>query len=99
MRSDLKTFRRARDLRRSLTRPEAMLWINLSRRRLDGLHFRRQHPLGPYILDFYCAEARLAVEVDGESHGFGTGRPMTPAATPGAPGRASSPSVCQRRTW
>ena len=37
-------------------------------RRLDGIRFRRQHPIGPYILDFFCEDARLAVEVDGESH-------------------------------
>jgi very-short-patch-repair endonuclease len=36
----------------------------------NGIRFRRQHPLGPYILDFYCASARLAIEVDGASHDF-----------------------------
>jgi len=51
-----------------LTPPEARLWVCLRRRALDGLKFRRQHPIGPYVLDFYCAEAKLAVEVDGESH-------------------------------
>ncbi|MFA4940327.1 endonuclease domain-containing protein [Brevundimonas sp.] len=59
---------RARILRRALTPPEARLWIHLRRRSLDGLKFRRQHPVGVYVLDFYCAEAMLAVEVDGESH-------------------------------
>jgi very-short-patch-repair endonuclease len=39
-------------------------------RRLDGLRFRRQYPIGPYILDFYCASARLAVELDGAAHDF-----------------------------
>ena len=59
---------RARILRRALTPPEARLWVHLRRRALDGLKFRRQHPVGVYVLDFYCAEAMLAVEVDGESH-------------------------------
>ncbi|ADL01139.1 conserved hypothetical protein [Brevundimonas subvibrioides ATCC 15264] len=59
---------RARVLRRTLTPPEARLWICLRGRKLAGLKFRRQHPVGPYVLDFYCAEARLAVEVDGQIH-------------------------------
>ena len=48
--------------------PEARLWSRLRARRLEGCKFRRQHPCGAFILDFYCAAARLAVEVDGESH-------------------------------
>ena len=59
----------ARSLRRALTLPEGLLWKALKARRQDGLHFRRQHPLGPYVLDFYCAQARLCIEVDGYSHG------------------------------
>ncbi len=62
------TLKRARKLRREMTLPEAMLWQALRKGRLAGLRFRRQHPIGPYILDFYCAEARLAVEVDGLAH-------------------------------
>jgi very-short-patch-repair endonuclease len=61
---------RARELRRSTTLPEGLLW-QLLRRRPDGLKFRRQHSLGPYVLDFYCPAAKLVVEVDGESHGMG----------------------------
>ncbi len=45
------------------------LWTRLKTRQLDGLKFRRQHPIEPYVLDFYCAEARLAVEIDGQGHG------------------------------
>ena len=67
MRSSILTQKRARTLRRSLTRPEQLLWAMLRRNQL-GLHFRRQHALGPYILDFYCATARLCVEVDGPVH-------------------------------
>lgn len=61
----------ARDLRGKMTLPEVLLWKALKGRRLDGLHFRRQHPLGPYILDFYCDTAKLCVEIDGYSHGTG----------------------------
>jgi len=63
-----KTVERARELRRKLSLPEGLLWAALRGRRLDGIRFRRQHPEGPYILDFYCEEARLAVEVDGAVH-------------------------------
>ncbi|CAN5446112.1 hypothetical protein BH10PSE1_BH10PSE1_16380 [soil metagenome] len=59
---------RARVQRRALTPPEARLWVFLRRRGLGDLKFRRQHPIGPYVLDFYCAEAKLAVEVDGAGH-------------------------------
>jgi very-short-patch-repair endonuclease len=62
------TYRRAASLRRALTPPEARLWRALKGAKLEGLRFRRQHPLGPFILDFYCPAARLAVEVDGSVH-------------------------------
>nr|WP_292160059.1 endonuclease domain-containing protein [Brevundimonas sp.] len=55
-------------MRRPMSPPEARLWVRVRARRLEGCKFRRQHPCGPFILDFYCAAARLAVEVDGESH-------------------------------
>ena len=61
---------RARQLRRSMSLPEAYLWQVL-RRRPDGLKFRRQHPFERYTADFYCAAARLVVEIDGASHGMG----------------------------
>lgn len=63
------TLKRARELRRRLTLPEGLLWTALRGRRLAGLRFRRQHPIGPYIVDFYCPALRLAVEVDGQIHG------------------------------
>ena len=53
-----------------MTPPELRLWSVL-RDRPDDLKFRRQHPAGPYTLDFYCAAARLCVEVDGAAHGMG----------------------------
>ncbi|MBV9063934.1 MAG: DUF559 domain-containing protein [Alphaproteobacteria bacterium] len=51
-----------------MTLPEVVLWQELRRGKLKGLQFRRQHPIGPYILDFYCSAARLAIEIDGASH-------------------------------
>ena len=61
-----KMFNRARALRRQMSLPEVLLWRALRKRALPGgVRFRRQHPIGPYILDFYCPAARLAVEVDG----------------------------------
>ena len=51
-----------------MTPPELRLWVILRGKALAGLRFRRQHPIGPYILDFYCPTARLAVEADGEGH-------------------------------
>ena len=62
------TIGRARALRRRLTLPEVILWQAMRGRKLGGARFRRQHPVGPYILDFYCEAARLAVEIDGAGH-------------------------------
>src|SRR5262249_14113225 len=50
------------------TFPERRLWRALRGGRLAGLKFRRQHAVGPYVVDFYCHEARLVVEMDGRSH-------------------------------
>src|SRR5947209_19275695 len=68
MRAPKVTFQHARELRRKMTLPEVLLWQALRKGRLASLRFRRQHPMGPYILDFYCPSARLAVEVDGSAH-------------------------------
>jgi very-short-patch-repair endonuclease len=57
----------ARDLRHNQTIPEKHLWKHLRRRNL-GLRIRRQHPVGPFVLDFYVAEVKLAVEIDGSIH-------------------------------
>lgn len=67
MRASILTQRRAKALRRGMTEPERTLWAML-RSEQQGLRFRRQHALGPYILDFYCPAAKLCVEVDGPSH-------------------------------
>ncbi|HXQ13706.1 MAG TPA: endonuclease domain-containing protein [Caulobacteraceae bacterium] len=61
----------AKEMRKNLTPPEARLWQALRRRGLEGLKFRRQHPIGPFILDFYCVSAKLAVEIDGAVHTLG----------------------------
>ena len=66
-----QTRRLALALRRRMSLPEVLLWRALKGRKLDGLHFLRQHPVGPHILDFYCDAAKLCVEVDGYTHGTG----------------------------
>ena len=72
------TTGKARRLRRAMPLPEILLWRVL-RERPSGLKFRRQHPSGPYILDFFCSDARLAIEIDGEAHERGD-RPARDAA-------------------
>ncbi|MCG9899571.1 MAG: DUF559 domain-containing protein [Hydrotalea sp.] len=62
----LKTFRR--ELRNNLTPAEAKLWTLLKGKQMDGRKFRRQHSFANYILDFYCPEERLAIELDGQGH-------------------------------
>ncbi len=59
---------RARELRQPQTPAEAKLWAHLRNRQLDGFKFRRQHPIGRFIVDFYCAACRLVIEIDGDSH-------------------------------
>jgi very-short-patch-repair endonuclease len=58
----------ARKLRQRQTDAETLVWQLLRNRALDGWKFRRQHPIPPYVLDFYCHDARLAVELDGGQH-------------------------------
>src|SRR4051794_23000275 len=59
---------RSRQLRKDQTPAEARLWRELRNRRFVGFKFRRQHAIGPFIADFYCPEAGLIIELDGESH-------------------------------
>ncbi len=70
MKARLERRLTAQRFRQALTLPEILLWQRLKGRQTGGLHFRRQHPIGAYILDFYCDALRLAVEVDGEMHAF-----------------------------
>ncbi|HTT85636.1 MAG TPA: endonuclease domain-containing protein [Rhizomicrobium sp.] len=58
----------AKQLRQELTGAEIILWSRLRRGQLAGRKFRRQHPIGPYVADFACIEARVVVEVDGATH-------------------------------
>jgi len=60
--------KRARRLRRDATQVEWRFWAKVSAAQLEGASFRRQHPIGPYILDFYCAPLKLGVELDGGQH-------------------------------
>ena len=62
------TTANARQLRKDSSDAERRLWAHLRRHALEGLKFRRQHPFGPYILDFYCPSAKLVIEVDGSQH-------------------------------
>ncbi|MEL7730524.1 DUF559 domain-containing protein [Citromicrobium bathyomarinum] len=62
-----QSVKRARKLRSEMSLPETLLWTEL-RKRPGGFKFRRQHAAGEYVLDFYCAKAKLAVEVDGMAH-------------------------------
>jgi very-short-patch-repair endonuclease len=55
-------------LRRRLTEPEKLLWQQLRNRQLSGFKFRRQHPIGPYIVDFSCLNPKLVIELDGRLH-------------------------------
>jgi very-short-patch-repair endonuclease len=61
-------FENARNLRHRLTEAEALLWEKLRNRRLKGLKFRRQHPLDQFVVDFYCSDYQIAVELDGSIH-------------------------------
>ncbi len=60
----------ARELRKNQTDAEALLWNLLRSRRFCGFKFRRQYPLEGYVLDFYCHETKLAIELDGGGHNF-----------------------------
>ena len=62
----------ARGLRRRMTDAERALWSRLRDRQLDGHKFRRQHPLGPFVVDFFCEARRLVVELGGGQHAWQT---------------------------
>lgn len=59
---------RARDLRNQATPAERKLWQFLSGKKFNNLKFRRQHVIGPFIVDFYCSEKKIIIEVDGGTH-------------------------------
>lgn len=66
-RTTIKIILKARQSRKTMSKPAIMLWQQLRKKPL-GIKFRRQHPIGSYILDFYCPSAKLAIEVDGMAH-------------------------------
>ena len=59
---------RRKALRRSLSKAEAVIWLHLSRKQMKGFKFRRQYSVNQYVVDFYCPELKLAIEIDGDSH-------------------------------
>ena len=63
-----KLIQRAKEMRKDPTPSEREMWTWLRKKRFCGKRFRRQQPIGPFIADYYCSEARLIVELDGESH-------------------------------
>jgi len=69
---ELRSF--ARELRRNQTDPERLMWRLLRNRRIAGAKFRRQYPFPPFVLDFYCHELKLAIELDGGQHNEPRGR-------------------------
>ena len=68
MDTDPRLIEFARQMRHEPAPTEELMWQLLRNRRLSGFRFRRQHPIPPYIADYYCAVAKLVVELDGESH-------------------------------
>lgn len=64
----------ARKLRQDATDPEALMWACLRNRRVNKRKFRRQHALAPYVLDFYCADLKLSIELDGGQHNTNEGK-------------------------
>jgi len=69
-----ETRQKARSLRKAMTKGEVLLWLEMRALKADGLHFRRQAPVGPYVVDFVCLAAGLIVEVDGDLHETEAGR-------------------------
>ena len=70
MKPTSSAYRQARQLRRTMSLPEVLLWRHL-RGSPQGVKIRRQHPVGPYVADFYVAAAKLIIEVDGAGHRAG----------------------------
>jgi very-short-patch-repair endonuclease len=64
------SYQAARKQRRNMSLPEGLLWRELRGKR-TGLKFKRQHPVGPFVLDFYCPVAKLGIEIDGIAHDMG----------------------------
>ena len=65
---ELSTVSFCRHLRKTMSKAEAVLWTHLRGRAINGLRFRRQHPIGPFIADFACVKVHLVIEIGGDSH-------------------------------
>ena len=65
---EISTVSFCRQLRKTMSKAETVLWTHLRGSRVNGMRFRRQHPIGPFIADFACVKARLVIEVDGDTH-------------------------------
>ena len=76
-----KLYQYARELRQEPTAAEKLLWAAIRNRKLNNLKFRRQHPLDKFIVDFYCNEKKLVVEVDGGVHDVKTNKEYDDART------------------
>ena len=63
-----QTMKKAKLLRSKMTQSESILWEKLKGKQINGLRFRRQHPINIYIVDFYCHTQKLVIELDGEIH-------------------------------
>ncbi|KZC41582.1 DNA methylase, partial [Rhodanobacter sp. FW510-R12] len=74
-----RTLNTAKSLRTAGTDAEHKLWYHLRARRLGGFKFRRQHPIPPYVVDFYCDELELVIELDGSQHSEEIDRTRTQA--------------------
>jgi len=68
MRTQSSTLKRARKLRQQMTDAELKMWSLLRRGQIDGYRFRKQVPIGPYVVDFACLKKRLIIEIDGGQH-------------------------------
>lgn len=64
----MKTTEKARILRKNMTKQERILWTFLRKKNINNLKFRRQYPIGNYIVDFICNEKKLIIEIDGGQH-------------------------------
>ena len=72
MKKDVPKYMKSiiKNLRKGQTRAEEILWEELRKNKLKGYSFRRQYPIGRYVVDFYCCKAKLAIELDGEIHDY-----------------------------
>ncbi len=66
--ANLPRTARSRSLRAAQTKPESLIWTVLRSKRMAGLRFRRQHPIGPYFADFACVQRAIVIELDGDYH-------------------------------